>query len=75
MNLIRSELAEHKKVLDKFQDLPADLRIHIQSFYKSILPTISCPYCNWASVPPAWTIYNSHHFCCAWGRLNTSIYH
>ena len=69
MNLIRSELAEHQKILDKFTELPADLKRYIQTFYKSRMPVITCPYCSWATVPPSWSIYSSHHFCCSWGRL------
>ena len=76
MNLIISELTEHKKILDKFKELPADLRKYVQTFYKSTMPVITCPYCSWATVPSTWSIYTAHHFCCAWGRLNIgNIYH
>ena len=70
MNIMRSELMEHTKLLKYFANLPLDLRKYIQNFYKSTLPTITCPYCNWESVNNNWSIYEPHHFCCSWGRLH-----
>ena len=63
MNLLRSELCEHQKILDAFQELPADLRHHIQTFYQSIRPIPTCPYCNWAIIKPQWTIVSHCRFC------------
>ena len=63
MNLLISELTEHKKLLDKFSKLPADLRRHIQTFHKSTRPLPSCPYCNWTILKPQWSIITPCGFC------------
>ena len=64
MNLLISELQEHQKVLDAFQELPADLRMYIQTFYISVNPVMICSGCNWAVVPPSWSIVVPPcHFC------------
>ena len=69
MNLLISELTEHQKILTAFQELPADLKKYILSFYKSTVPIYTCPYCNWQTVPPSWSIYSPREFCCSWGHL------
>ena len=35
MNLLKSELMEHQKVLDAFQGLPRDIKKHILTFHNS----------------------------------------
>lgn len=45
MNLLQSELIEHKKVLDAFRDLPKDIKKHILTFYNSTNAVVMCPAC------------------------------
>ena len=39
-------MTTHQQVLDAFVGLPVDLRKHIQSFYRSTLPSEVCPDCE-----------------------------
>ena len=45
MNLLQSELIEHKKILDAFQDLPKDIKKYILTFHNSTNAVVICPQC------------------------------
>ena len=49
MNLLQSELIEHKKILDAFRQLPSDIKKYILTFYKSSNAILICPKCYAAS--------------------------
>ena len=49
MNLLQSELIEHKKILDAFRQLPKDIKRYILEFYKSSNAILICPSCYSAS--------------------------
>ena len=46
MNLVRSELTEHKKVLEAFRDLPKELKKKILTFYRTEYRIDICPECG-----------------------------
>jgi len=54
-NLLVSELQEHRKLLDAFRELPADLKRLVQTFYVSAFPTNLCKFCQWRVTPPYWS--------------------
>ena len=58
MNVLRKELHDHKELLNSFKKLPQDLKVYIQSFYKSSLPTLRCPCCQKYHYP----LY-CYHYC------------
>ena len=43
---LKKELEEHTKLLDFYGRLPAVLRVHIQTFFRSTLPMLLCPECG-----------------------------
>ena len=49
MNLLQSELIEHKKILDAFKGLPSDIKKYILTFYTSSNAILICPSCYAAS--------------------------
>ena len=63
MNLIISELAQHKKILNAFRDLPTDLKKLVRTFHVSTSPVLTCRFCNWAVVPPYWGMPSPCHYC------------
>ena len=46
MNILRRELAERAELLEAFKGLPRDLKVKIQTFFKSHKPTQRCPLCH-----------------------------
>ena len=49
MNLLQSELIEHKKILDAFRHLPRDIKKYILTFHSSSNAVLICPQCYAAS--------------------------
>jgi hypothetical protein len=49
MNLLKSELVEHKKILDAFRLLPKDIKKYILEFHCSSSAILICPLCYEAS--------------------------
>lgn len=62
MNLLQSELIEHQKILDFFQNLPKDIKQYILTFYKSSNAVLICPQCYLGSYKVL--IYESECFIC-----------
>ena len=58
MNILRRELRDHTDILKSFSALPHDLKIYIQTFYRSKLPKLHCPCCQNLHYP----IY-CYHYC------------
>ncbi len=44
--LMHSNLLSHRQLLDTWKAAPRDVRIHIQTFYKSRKPTRFCVECR-----------------------------
>lgn len=46
MNILRSQLSEQADILRFFKSLPVDVKVMIQTYYKSHKPNSICPMCQ-----------------------------